>query len=154
MPFEEIISSPGHVPVYCPITTIGIPEDDLALWSNNKQNLCGSGYDVLVIDDDHFFRGYVSRIFAARGLVVLAAGCPLKAMEYVAAQGGPKRLVVTDYRMPGACGDEVAKGLIQDGFDRPIVLMSDEEGAVEFVTDGVQFVSKRNARSLPDFLSS
>ena len=91
-------------------------------------------------------------MFASRGFVVLAAGCPLKAMEYVAAQGGPKRLVVTDYRMPGAFGHEVADELLRNGFDRPIVLMSDEDGAVEFVTEGVQFIFKRNAGSLIDVL--
>lgn len=145
----KLISGPGYVPVYCPITTVGAPEDVLAVWGTQRPD---QGYDVLVVDDNHYFRGFVSRLFASRGFVVLAAGCPLKAMEYVAEQGGPKRMAVTDYRMPGAFGHEVADELRRIGFTNPIILMSDEDGAAEFAAPDIRFISKRDARSLADVL--
>ena len=77
---------------------------------------------VLVVDDEPDIRTMLEVVLAAEGWSVAQAGSGEEGLE--AFHSTHPDIVVLDHRMPGLTGWEVARQLIEEGCDSPIVLFS------------------------------
>jgi CheY-like chemotaxis protein len=94
-----------------------------------KDVLCGA--HVLVVDDDADFVSYVRSVFAHAGCACVdVAYGGLPALEHIA-DDGPYDLVVTDVRMPGPSGTQLAAMARTAGYEVPfLVVTAFPDGAV------------------------
>ena len=67
---------------------------------------------ALVVDDDPIVRRFISSVLALRGFEVLEAPDAAQALVAFQASGSAVDLVVTDFRMPGMNGCELARMLL------------------------------------------
>lgn len=79
---------------------------------------------VLVVDDESSLRTLVARRLAHDGYQVLEAGNGLEALDLLQAPDADIRLVITDIRMPGMDGYELADRLVDRPKSPPIVFIS------------------------------
>jgi two-component system cell cycle sensor histidine kinase/response regulator CckA len=77
---------------------------------------------VLVVDDEEEVRTLTARMLAAAGYRVATAAGALQALQL--AESGTVRLVVTDLRMPGMSGEELAEHLRRRTPELPVLFMS------------------------------
>ena len=77
---------------------------------------------ALIVDDDDDMREFLTLTVKADGFLTHAVSSGAEALEYLAAESAD--LLITDQRMPGLTGLDVAKKLRADGFSSPIVLFS------------------------------
>lgn len=78
--------------------------------------------NILVVDDEPDIRTMLEVVLAAEGWEVAQAGSGEEGLETFRSENPD--LVVLDHRMPGLTGWEVARQLIEEGCDAPIVLFS------------------------------
>ncbi|GJG86170.1 hypothetical protein tb265_13510 [Gemmatimonadetes bacterium T265] len=69
----------------------------------------GAGTTVLVVDDEAAVRGAAARVLARRGYTVLEAGDGVEALGVAERYAGPVHLLLSDVRMPGMDGRELAR---------------------------------------------
>ncbi|MBI3791881.1 MAG: PAS domain S-box protein [Gemmatimonadetes bacterium] len=79
---------------------------------------------VLVVDDEPAVRSIVARVLAARGYEVLVAGSGAEALELMLARGSRVRALITDVKMPGMTGVELARALAAQGIELPVLFLS------------------------------
>ncbi len=77
---------------------------------------------VLVVDDEEEVRTLTARMLAAGGYRVITAAGALQALQL--AESATVRLVVTDLRMPGMSGEELAEHLRRRTPELPVLFMS------------------------------
>jgi CheY-like chemotaxis protein len=77
---------------------------------------------ILVVDDEPDIRTMLDVVLAAEGWTVEQAASGEEGLE--AFRATEPDIVVLDHRMPGLTGWEVARRLIEEGCDAPIVLFS------------------------------
>jgi CheY-like chemotaxis protein len=77
---------------------------------------------VLVVDDEEETRNLTARMLAAAGYRVITAAGALQALQL--AERATVRLVVTDLRMPGTSGEELAEHLRRRTPELPVLFMS------------------------------
>ena len=78
---------------------------------------------ILVIDDEPEVLALVSRMLTARDYEVVSMGCPLQALEFVC--NTPSfDLVVSDVIMPGLCGPELVRRILEVWPNAGVILMS------------------------------
>jgi CheY-like chemotaxis protein len=77
---------------------------------------------ILLADDDDLLRNMLLRYLEEAGYAVLPAADGGEALRFLATDGCRIRLVVTDFEMPHASGQEVAAAARAMG--RPVILMS------------------------------
>jgi CheY-like chemotaxis protein len=82
---------------------------------------------VLVVDDDAAVRTAAARVLARRAYTVLAAGDGLEALGLAERHPGPIHLLVTDVRMPGMDGRELARRFRAARPEARVLLMSGYE---------------------------
>lgn len=80
------------------------------------------GVKMLVVDDDHVFRGRLERALTDRGLEVRGAGGFVHALE-VATSWGPE-LALLDLRLPGGTGIELLESLQSALPDLQVVMLT------------------------------
>jgi CheY-like chemotaxis protein len=78
---------------------------------------------ILLAEDDDELRAVLQSILEALDLEVNAVTSGFGLLDRLAA-GGPFDLVVSDVRMPGMSGLQVALALRNAGFDMPLIIMS------------------------------
>jgi len=86
---------------------------------------------VLVVDDDAAVRTAAARVLARRAYTVLAAGDGLEALGLAERHPGPIHLLVTDVRMPGMDGRELARRFRAARPEARVLLMSGYEDPPE-----------------------
>ncbi|HEY0778234.1 MAG TPA: ATP-binding protein, partial [Gemmatirosa sp.] len=69
----------------------------------------GAGTTVLVVDDESAVRGAAARVLARRGYTVLEARDGVEALGLAERYAGPVHLLLSDVRMPGMDGRELAR---------------------------------------------
>ena len=77
---------------------------------------------ALIVDDDDDMREFLTMTVQLEGFVTHAVKSGADAIEYLA--DDPADLLITDQRMPGLTGLEVATTLREQGYNSPIVLFS------------------------------
>jgi CheY-like chemotaxis protein len=77
---------------------------------------------ILVVDDEPDIRTMLDVVLAAEGWTVEQAASGEEGLE--AFRATEPDIVVLDHRMPGLTGWDVARRLIEEGCDAPIVLFS------------------------------
>ena len=77
---------------------------------------------ILVVDDEPDIRTMLDVVLAAEGWTVEQAASGEEGLE--AFRASHPDIVVLDHRMPGLTGWDVARRLIEEGYDAPIVLFS------------------------------
>ena len=82
-----------------------------------------AGPTILVVDDEPDMREVVRRVLVRRGYSVLLAGAPA-ALRLVRDHCDEIRLLLTDVRMPGATGAELAAQARQLVVDLRVLYMS------------------------------
>jgi len=84
----------------------------------------GEARTVLVVEDEPPVREVLSRTLAEAGYDVLQASNGLEALDLVARRARPVDAVITDLRMPGMGGRELAARLAERVPAPPILFMS------------------------------
>jgi CheY-like chemotaxis protein len=98
---------------------------------------------ILVVDDEPDIRTMLDVVLAAEGWAVEQAASGEEGLE--AFRATQPDIVVLDHRMPGLTGWDVARRLIEEGCDAPIVLFSaylDAELRTRAETVGMTAVDK------------
>ena len=83
-----------------------------------------SSATILVVDDEVSLRHLLVRQLQSNGYTVLEAGYGMQALEVARASPEPIHLVLSDIRMPGMLGTELARRLVAEHPDVRVVLMS------------------------------
>jgi CheY-like chemotaxis protein len=86
---------------------------------------------ILIVDDEAAVRTAAARVLARRAYTVLEAGDGLEALGLAERHGGPIHLLVTDVRMPGMDGRELARRFRLARPEARVLLMSGYEEPVE-----------------------
>ena len=84
----------------------------------------GSGARVLLVEDDAAIRPLLARQLVRLGYTVTQAGSGAEALERVRASGGAPDLLVSDVRMPGMLGTELARRIRAQHPNLPILFIS------------------------------
>ena len=79
---------------------------------------------ILVVDDEVSLRELLVRQLRSEGYTVLEAGFGMEALAVARTSPEPIHLVLTDIRMPGMLGTELAQRLVAEHPDVRVVLMS------------------------------
>jgi two-component system cell cycle sensor histidine kinase/response regulator CckA len=79
---------------------------------------------VLLVEDDSAVRSLTRRMLASLGHTVICAGSGAEALELVEAASGMPDLLLTDVRMPGIQGPDLARRLRDRRPDLPVVFTS------------------------------
>ncbi len=79
---------------------------------------------VLVVDDDPIVRGLITAVLGGTGFEVIEAPDAEQALIAFAAGGSAVDLVITDVKMPGMSGCELARMLLAAHPTLPILLVS------------------------------
>jgi putative two-component system response regulator len=82
----------------------------------------GTGFNVLVVDDDLFVRGSISSLLREYGYTVFSFENPLDAVD--ALRHNSVNAVLTDIKMPGISGIELLETVRGISPDIPVVLMT------------------------------
>jgi DNA-binding NtrC family response regulator len=107
-----------------PLSTL-IPEPMFAQLSRQRIELPGSGYTVLVVDDDRAVRSVVVRLLLRSGYTVLQASNASEAQRFGdLISAGEVDLVLTDVVMSGSSGVELAAHLRTINPEIGVLLMS------------------------------
>lgn len=77
---------------------------------------------ALIVDDDDDMREFLTMTVKLEGFATHAVKSGADAIEYLA--DDPADLLITDQRMPGLTGLEIASTLRKQGYSSPIVLFS------------------------------
>jgi len=105
---------------------------------------------ALVVDDDPIVRRFISSVLGLSGFKVLEAPNAAQALIAFQASGTGVDLVITDVRMPGMNGCDLARMLIAERPSLPVLLVS---GAHSESTASFPFLQKPfTAASLLDAL--
>jgi PAS domain S-box-containing protein len=83
-----------------------------------------TGGTLLVVDDEEGVRSIVARVLEARGFEVLVAGSGTEALEIMLREGDRIRALITDVKMPGMTGVELARQVAAGGIDLPVLFLS------------------------------
>ena len=81
-----------------------LPSMDTALPAAPPQRACGC---ILVVDDEAGIRDLVAEVLRDQGYTIEQAGDGRSALEFLGG-GQPVNLLITDIRLPGMCGHELA----------------------------------------------
>ena len=79
---------------------------------------------ILVVDDEVSLRQLLVRQLRSDGYTVLEAGYGMEALEVARNSPEPVHLVLSDIRMPGMLGTELARRLVAEHPEVRVVLMS------------------------------
>jgi hypothetical protein len=79
---------------------------------------------ILVVDDEASLRRLLVEQLRSEGYKVLEAGYGLEALEVARTSDEPIHLVLSDIRMPGMLGTELAKRMVAEHPSVRVVLMS------------------------------
>lgn len=79
---------------------------------------------ILVVDDEVSLRQLLVRQLRSEGYTVLEAGYGMEALDVARASPEPIHLVLSDIRMPGMLGTELAQRLLAEHPSVRVVLMS------------------------------
>src|SRR5687768_10936862 len=94
---------------------------------------------ILVVDDEEDLLEAIRRVLTRRGHTVLRAGSVDEAMKICRAHDGRIDLLLTDLRMPGGGGEELAHQARQQRPDLAVLFMSglaDSSGLATGQVDG------------------
>jgi len=94
-------------------------------------NAPAPGMVVLLVDDEASVRAAAARVLARRAYTVLEAGDGLEALGLAERHEGPIHVLVTDVRMPGMDGRELARRFRLARPDARVLLMSGYEDPVD-----------------------
>lgn len=94
---------------------------------------------ILLAEDDDRIRGLLSQVLTRRGYVVLEATDGAEALKLFDLHSGNVHMLLSDVRMPGMTGIELAFELRRRREDLPILLMS---GYVSQLTVPFDFIAK------------
>jgi CheY-like chemotaxis protein len=81
---------------------------------------------VLVVDDEEILRSYMTRVLESEGYSVIEAENGEEALSFLNRKdtAAVVDLVITDVRMPGMGGRELAASLARDGASLPVLFVS------------------------------
>lgn len=111
---------------------------------------------ILFINDDLGPRETVECILSKTGYyVVSTAEDAFEALRKLQEAATPYDLIITDYRMPGMNGDEMALEIRKNNIDIPIILMSSwhDERLLKLVEEGLFSAFIAMPFNLEDFIS-
>src|SRR5690348_5310406 len=83
-----------------------------------------AGRTILAVDDEADLLEAVRRVLSRRGHEVLTATGPAEALDLAGGYGGEIHLLLTDVRMPGGTGTELARQLAEQRPDVSVLFMS------------------------------
>lgn len=115
---------------------------------------------ILIVDDEDFIRSFVSSIFVSKGFQVLEASGGEDALAILQRPDGSVDALVTDVKMPGMTGIELANAVMELNKTMPVVFMSgywkgDEHGTFNHPQGAVAFVDKPfTVKTMLDALNS
>jgi CheY-like chemotaxis protein len=102
----------------------------------NEASTWTTGQTILAVDDEADLLEAVRRVLSRRGHIVLTASGPAEALEVCRSQHARIDLLLTDVRMPGGSGTELAEQAVRLRPDLSVLYMSglhdtadDEPGA-------------------------
>lgn len=79
---------------------------------------------VLIVDDESSIRRLMASAVAREGYEVLEADSGERALRVAESHHGPIHLLITDVRMPGIDGWELAARLVEQRPDLPVIYVS------------------------------
>jgi CheY-like chemotaxis protein len=133
--FITVASAPGHgaaFRVHLPAVAAPLAGLETRPAGPATRAAPGGTESILVVEDDRAVRTFVARTLAAAGYAVHEAASGERALE-VAAGDGALDLLLTDLRMPGIQGRELADRLIAVRPDMRVLLMTgfDEDAGTD-----------------------
>ncbi|GII21006.1 response regulator [Planosporangium mesophilum] len=90
----------------------------------NEASTWTTGQTILAVDDEADLLEAVRRVLSRRGHTVLTAGGPAEALEVCRTHPGRIDLLLTDVRMPGGSGTDLAAQVAQVRPDLSVLYMS------------------------------
>lgn len=93
---------------------------------------------ILIVDDEDQLRDLVVRYLGAQGYQTVATATGEEALPHLDRRD--LGLIITDFKMPGMNGLEVARRALTANPDRPVILMSasvDVENLCQLVSSGI-----------------
>ena len=90
---------------------------------SEERDLTGSS-NILLVEDEDAVRAFSARALINKGYQVIEANSGENALEVLAGHEGPLDLMVTDVIMPGIDGPELAREVLKDRPDLPIIFVS------------------------------
>jgi two-component system cell cycle sensor histidine kinase/response regulator CckA len=99
---------------------------------------------ILLVEDEEPVRMFAARALTNKGYQILEADCGTKALEVMADHDGTIDLVVTDVIMPEMDGPTLAKEIMKDHPDMPIIFVSGytEDRFKEEIGENAHFLPK------------
>lgn len=132
-PFYRALS-PGSLPLYLRVTAAKACGKQFAF---NRKSLIFSlemqggaplvsqqKCIILVVDDEEMMEEYIQDLLRERGYEHASFMDPVKALEFFSKNADRVELVISDIRMPGIDGLELAKRAVEIKADVPIILLS------------------------------
>lgn len=108
--------------------------------------VAADGETLLVVDDDHRVRISACKILEKHGFHILEASSGEEALELLSTRGQNVRLLLTDIRMPGMNGRELADRVAAQRPDIRVLFMSGYSGTVlgqkQLVSNGAALLEK------------
>jgi two-component system, cell cycle sensor histidine kinase and response regulator CckA len=103
---------------------IDLPDERLPEPASGPPVADGRGETILLVDDETPIRAVLGRSLGRHGYHVIEAGSGTEALERAESAGRPIDLLVTDVRMPGIQGPELARRLRLHRPELPVLFIS------------------------------
>jgi len=107
---------------------------------NNKEYAVGQiknknkGITILVIDDESLITHYLNDLLTDEGYSVIPFNDPVQGLNYFNENKHQIDIIITDQTMPGLTGIEMAKNILQSGYEIPVILCT---GYSDFSNDTI-----------------
>jgi len=151
----DVESAPGAGSTF----TVCLPTTDIEpastkARSSEPTDTRGAGERILVVEDEEAVRDLATAVLRNNGYTVFGAASAAEALGIFSRERGRFDLVFSDVVLPDQSGIDLAKRLLTESPELPVLLSSghakDESRWSEIQTDGLSYIQK--PYSLPDLL--
>lgn len=120
------------IQVYFPEVKSNDIEEQAGTYEVEKAENKGIGKTILVIDDESLITTYLTDLLSDEGYKVIPFNDSVKALNYFKDNKKEIDVIITDQTMPKLTGLELAKNILEIGYEIPVILCS---GYSDFAND-------------------